>query len=59
MPLAKLSRKELQALAIKAGLKANGKSEDIIRALENLQERGHAAEGGEAWAIEERKRCTT
>lgn len=35
--LDKLSRKELQALAIKAGVKANAKSADIIKSLQMMQ----------------------
>ena len=34
VPLAQLTRKELQARAIKAGLKANAKSSDLVKALE-------------------------
>jgi hypothetical protein len=37
VPLDKLSRKELQGLAIKAGVKANAKSAEIIQALQKLQ----------------------
>lgn len=37
VPLANLSRKELQARAIAAGLKANAKSADIIKALTQMQ----------------------
>ena len=34
--LAQLSRKELQALAIKAGIKANQKNADLIKALTSM-----------------------
>ena len=36
VPLAQLTRKELQARAIKAGLKANAKSADLVKALESF-----------------------
>jgi hypothetical protein len=38
VPLANLSRKELQKRAIAAGLKANASSADIIKALQTLQD---------------------
>lgn len=38
VPLANLSRKELQQRAIAAGLKANAKSADIIKALKDMQD---------------------
>jgi hypothetical protein len=37
VPLSQLTRKELQARAIKAGLKANAKSDELVKALESMQ----------------------
>ena len=44
MPLAQLTRKELQARAIKAGLKANAKSSELVKALESMEQIAAAGE---------------